>query len=312
MKLQKNKIVFVLVLSCVVLFIAVYAILTFGKDKEEALEPDRIPMPDLEENPVEYESKLEALEAIKEERETTAPAIYPEHMVDDKGYFNPDYMEYEKQRIIDSIYKASKFETPKAVVHDAEKEAVPIAKVAEKNGDENDNNGGGRGPSIQERALAHQLFFSSNPKMDPTFFSGTLGTGVLAYVDGNQIVRDGYRLDLRLGQDMLHNGGVIPKDTRVYGFVKVRPNRVMVDISRIGDLSIPLKAHDFQDGEEGIYVENHMKGEVVERGLDATIDEVNVPGLPQIGGLKRIFQRHNRAIKVDIKNNYRLTLKLEP
>lgn len=105
MKLQKNKIVFALVLVGVVLFITVYAILTFGKDKKGTLEPNRIPTPDVEENPVEYGSKLEAIEAIKEEREVVAPQLYPDHMVDDKGYFNPDYMEYEKQRIIDSVYR---------------------------------------------------------------------------------------------------------------------------------------------------------------------------------------------------------------
>lgn len=309
MKPQKNKIVFVSVLIGVVLFIVAYSIFTFGKDKKAELKPDRIPMPDLEENQKVYDSKMEALDAIEEERETTAPQIYPDHMVDDKGYFNPDYMEYEKQRIIDSLYKDSKFEIRESGVLDVPEEPAPIAKVGEDHRGESDNESGG--PSIRERARAHDLFFASGPKKDHMSFFGKLGKGVLAYVDGDQTIRDGYRLDLRLGQDILYNGVTVPKNTRLYGFVKVRPNRVMVDLAGFGDLELSLKVHDHQDGQEGIYVENHMKGEVVESGLNESIDQVNVPGLPQIGGLKRIFQRHNRAVKVDIKDNYQLMLKQE-
>ena len=55
MKLQKNKIVFVLVLVCVVLFITAYSLLTFGKEQEPELNMDQIPLPDLEESPKAYE-----------------------------------------------------------------------------------------------------------------------------------------------------------------------------------------------------------------------------------------------------------------
>lgn len=309
MKLQKNKIVFALVLVGVVLFITVYGILTFGKDKKETLEPNRIPTPDVEGNPVEYGSKLEAIEAIKEEREVIAPQLYPDHMVDDKGYFNPDYMEYEKQRIIDSVYRDPKFKQDAVAVFDMEekpeviaiKEDIPIEEIVDDT----------VLVSLQERALSHQLFFASDPKLDHASLIGGNETGILAYVDGDQVLRDGHRIDLRLGQDFEYHGVIVAKDTRIYGFVKLHPNRVLVNLARLGDLELSLTAHDLQDGQEGIYVENHMKGEVMERGLDETLGEVNVPGLPQIGGLKRIFQRHNRAIKVDIKDNYQLLLKQE-
>lgn len=309
MKPQKNKIVFAMVLVGVVLFIVVYAVLTFGKDKKNELKPDRIPMPDLEENQKVYGSKMEALDAIGEERETTAPQVYPDHMVDDKGYFNPDYMEYEKQRIIDSVYKDRKFEISRAGSLEVPEQPVPVAKVGEDHLGEIDK--ASRVSTIQERVLEHDLFFASGPKKDHVSYFGKSGKGVLAYVDGDQTIRDGYRLDLRLGQDIRYNGVTVPKNTRIYGFVKLRPNRVMVDLVGFGSLELSLKVHDLQDGQEGIYVENHMKGEVVESGLDETLGEVNVPGLPQIGGLKRIFQRHNLAIKVDVKDNYQLMLKQE-
>jgi len=304
MKLQKNKVVFVLVLACVVLFITVYAILTFGRDTKTELEPDRIPMPDLEENPVEYGSKLEALEAIKQERETTAPAIYPEHMVDDKGYFNPDYMAYEKQRIIDSIYAVGQDRYDRrlpskqaTVVHAPQpnKEIPPISDSSP------------RTKSIDTKtiALEHQLFFASKPTSSNKF-SNELP---IVRVDGHQQIREGQRLDLMLTSAITINGIHLPKYTRVYGFAKIRPNRVLVEVSQIGDHQLAFKAHDLQDGMEGLYVENHLQGAIVNQGLDETIREVNIPGVPQLGGIKNIFRKDHRAIKVEIPNNYQFILK---
>ncbi|WP_108424492.1 conjugative transposon protein TraM [Flagellimonas amoyensis] len=307
MKTQKNKIVFALVLVCVVLFITIYGIMIFGKDKKAELDPERIPIPDLEETQVEYDSKLKALEAMKEEREVTAPPIYPDHMIDDKGYFNPDYMEYEKQRIIDSVFDAGALQTgikpiinpelhppaPKAGVTDT------LTRIVETNLQN----------PIKELGLSHQLFFASNPKEHDIVEGLPNNITVKVYVDGDQTLRDGQRLDLRLSDSVYLAGNWVPKGTRLYGFVKIRPNRVMVDLPAFGENGIPWKAYDLQDDQEGIYVENHLKGELMEKGLDEAIGEMNVPGLPQIGGLNRIFQRHNRAIKVEVKGNYQLMLK---
>lgn len=303
MKTQKNKIVFVLVAVCVVVFITLYAIMTFGKEKETALDPERIPVPDLEENQTEYDSKLEALEAIKEERETMAPPLYPDHMVDDKGYFNPDYMEYEKQRIIDSVYQTSVVQVVNVPV--AKKEGMfdqaPSAIV------ETDSvNLMVSDPVLmQELELAHQLFFSAKPEPDDVM-SGR------AHVEGNQIVKDGHRLVLRLDTEIHWDVHNFSKDALIYGFVKIRPNRVLVDIVSIGGYQVHFKAFDLQDGEEGIYVENQLRGEVLETGVDATLGDINIPGVPQMSGVKRIFQRHNRSVKVAIQHQYQLHLKQVP
>jgi len=304
MKLQKNKIVFVLVLVSVVLFITVYALLTFGKDEEPKLNTDQIPLPDLEESPKVYESKLEALEAIKEERKTTAPPIYPEHMVDDKGYFNPDYMAYEKQRIIDSIYavgqdkydrRSPKRQSKAALDHKPEKKTPFIS----------DSNNVTKDIDIKTLGLEHQLFFASKPKSNNKLPNKT----PMVRVIGRQQIREGQRLELMLTSSLTINGIYLPKYTRVYGFAKIRPNRVLVEVSRLGDHPVALKAYDLQDGKEGIYVENHLKGAIVNQGLDETIREVNIPGVPQLGGIKNIFRKDNRAIKVEIPNNYQFLLK---
>ncbi|MBW8200647.1 conjugative transposon protein TraM [Flagellimonas abyssi] len=301
MKLQKNKIVFVLVLVCVVLFITAYSLLTFGKEQEPELNMDQIPLPDLEESPKAYESKLEALEAIKEEREITAPPMYPEHMVDDKGYFNPDYMEYEKQRIIDSIYVAAQ----DAPLPPKRATTLPVSKPKRENPILSDSAPITKNIETNELALEHRLFFASDPESNADFSMAT----PTVRVNGNQQIREGQRLDLMLTSAITINGTHLPKYSHVYGFVKIRPNRVLVEVSQIDNHPVSLKAYDLQDGMEGIYVENHLRGAIVNQGLDETMREVNIPGVPQLGGIKSLFRKDNRTIKVDIPNNYQLILK---
>lgn len=311
MKAQKNKIVFVLVMVCVVLFITLYGIMTFGKDKEPELDPERIPVPDLEEKQVEFKSKLRALEALKEEHEVNAPPIYPEHMIDDKGYFNPDYMEYEKQRVIDSVFSSNPLQNKRRANLDSvmvprsgmRKGTKVVEKIVEGRVEED-------APAIpMVLGLNHQQFFASNPKTAGATANFTTNGPLTVYVDGDQVVRDGQRLDLRLSQTVDLNGKRVAKDTRLYGFVRIRPNRVMVELTPSDMLPDGMKAYDAQDGREGIYLKNHLKGEVVDRSFEEVLDDFNVPGMPQLNGIKRIFQRNQRAIKIKITDHYQFLLK---
>lgn len=307
MKLQKNKIVFVLVLVCVVLFITVYALLTFGKEQEPELNTDQIPLPDLGESPKAYESKLEALEAIKEERETTAPPLYPERMVDDKGYFNPDYMEYEKQRIIDSVYSSGKLNVQRERIGGWEETPTIEPKteptLIEDPMPENPI-------TIKESALEHQLFFASDPMVRPLQVNGTADVQILVRVDGTQTVRQGYRLSMRSEEDAIINGKRIPRNTSIYGFVGFRPNRAMITIDKIDHNPVSLAAYDLQDGDEGIYIVNSFRAEAGKEVVGDAIGDINIGGLPQVRGIKALFQRDNRRIKVTVSDNYQLVLKI--
>ena len=133
MKVEKNKIVFALVILAVVLFIISYYVIAFGDDPKNGVDKNQIPVPELKEEQNQYETKLEALDAIKEEKEKTAPSLYSEHMIDEKGYFNPDYMEYEKQRIIDSVYQAGGVKYEDRVYRNIEPEnSDTISKVVKR------------------------------------------------------------------------------------------------------------------------------------------------------------------------------------
>ena len=85
----------------------------------------------------------------------------------------------------------------------------------------------------------------------------------------------------------------------------------MVEIAQVGAFQLKLQTHDLQDGQAGIYVENHLKDEIVQTSVGETLSEVNLPGLPQFGGIKRILQRDRRTIKVEVADQYQIVLKSE-
>lgn len=305
MKPQKNKIVFALVLVGVVLFIVVYALLTFGKDKKNELKPDRIPMPDLEESQKAYGSKMEALDALKEDRKTTVPPIYPDHMVDDKGYFNPDYMEYEKQRIIDSVYSSGRLTPP----WDQRKigEETPVHKPnSEPTAIEETLSALPFGPA--EQAVEHQLFFTSQPKAPKS----KNHTKILVEVDGKHILRSNGRIHLRLVEATTINGHYFPKYTVLFGTVRFRPNRTLLHITQIGHFPSPWEAYDIHDGMVGIYVENSLREEASQEVVEDMVQDVNLAGLPQVRGLKSLFQRRQRQQRVTVLDGHRLVLKPKP
>jgi len=302
MKPQQNKIVFVLVLIGVVLFIVAYSIFTFGKDKKTELNPDRIPMPDLEENQKVYESKMEALDAIEEERQTTAPQVYPDHMVDDKGFFNPDYMEYEKQRIIDSVYSSGNLATHREPVPTlketppSEPETEPI-QIEEPLPDSS--------VSATELALEQQLFFASKPKV----LEEKTNNGILVEVDGKQVLRKNSRIRLRLVKATTINGHHFPKYTVLFGTVRFRPNRTILNITQIDHVPLQWEAFDLQDGIAGLYMENSLREEATQEVMDDMVQDINIAGLPQVRGLKSVFQRSQRKQKVTVLDGHRLLLK---
>lgn len=306
MKIEKNKIVFALVILCVVLFIGAYSAMMLGDDEDPIIENNQIPVPELGDEQKEYDSKLEALDDLKEEREITAPSIYPDHMIDDKGYFNPDYMEYEKQRIIDSIYNEGhisysdrSFRKPKAKIEPRPFQKDSISKIDIKEG----------GIVSKELGLEHQLFFASNPLENENLIIQNTDAFIYVRVDGTQTVRNNYRLQMRLSKDALINGNTVRRNTPIYGFVSFKPNRTIIEIESINHKPVKLNAFDLQDGSKGIYIENSFRAEAGQEVVGDLVDDINIVGVPQVIGVKRIFQKNNRTVKVTVTDNYQLILK---
>ena len=306
MKIEKNKIVFASVLAVILTFLISYSILLMGDDESESENLEQTLVPDLDENQTAYDSKLDAINDLKEARETNAPSIYDEKLIDSLGFYDPDLPEREKERIVDSIYDAGKIKYSEKKYRN-----LGQKKVTQNNIEQIDSAEIRREQKIEtkELGLEHQLFFAAAPKPNDFSILGNTDETIYAVVDGDQIVMTKTRLRMRLTKAATINGKLIPKNTFIFGFISFQPNRALIEIENIKHHPTKLKAFDVQDGSEGIYVENNFRAEATREVMDDVIGDINIPSIPQVSGLTQVFRRTNRKIKVTVLNNYKLILK---
>ncbi len=306
MKVEKNKIVFAAVLAVIFIFLISYSVMVMGDNDSENESLQQTLIPDLEENQKEYDSKLDAINDLKEVRENNAPSIYDEKLIDSLGFYDPDLPEREKERIVDSIYDAGK-------IRYSEKRYQNLGqrKVAQKSTKQIDSSEIKREQKIEtkELGLEHQLFFAAAPKPNEFSILGNTDETIYVVVDGDQIVKANTRLRMRLTKSAIINGKQMPKNTPIFGFISFQPNRALIEIENIKHHPTKLKAFDLSDGSEGIYVENNFRAEATTEVLDDIIGDINIPTVPQVGGISKVLRRNNRNVKVTVLNNYKLILK---
>ena len=306
MKIEKNKIVFAAVLAVIFLFLISYSVMVMGDDESENENLEQTLVPDLEENQKEYNSKLDAINDLKEVRENNAPSIYNEKLIDSLGYYNPDLPELEKERIVDSIYAAGKIKYSKSSYQNPGERKIGPKKVQEIDSAEIKRE---QKIESKELGLEHQLFFAASPKPNDISIIGNTDEAIYAVADGDQVVQANSRLRMRLINTATINGRVVPKNTPVFGFISFQPNRALIQIENIDHHPTKLKAFDVQDGSEGIYVENSFREEVGTEVLNDIIQDINIPSVPQVSGVTKVLRRKNRNVKVTVLNNYKLILK---
>ena len=306
MKIEKSKIVFVSILVVIVTFLITYTIMITGDDQEhEYLEDTEVP--ELEENDQKvYESKLDAINNLKEVREKSIPSIYDEKLIDSLGYYDQELPEKEKERLIDSIYLLGQYRQEQISAATRQIEIQEPVKEKTLVTSENPTN---KKIEAKELGLEHQLFFASAPQKNEVRDTGGTDWQLKVVVDGNQVVKTNSRLRMRLLDTAIIGGKPIPKNTHVFGFISFQPNRVLIEIENIMHHPTKLKAFDLQDGSEGIYVENNFRAEASTEVLDDLIGDINIPSVPQVRGIGKVLRRSNRNVKVSVLNNYKLLLK---
>ena len=306
MKVEKNKIVFAAVLAVIFIFLISYSVMVMGGDESERKNLEQTLIPDLEENQKQYNSKLDAINDLKEVRETNAPSIYDEKLIDSLGFYSADLPTREKERIVDSIYSAGKIK-----YSDLTYQNLGNRRTSQKKVQEVDSADIKREQKIEakELGLEHQLFFAASPKPNDFSIIGHTDETIYVVVDGDQVVKANSRLRMRLTKDAMINNKQMPKNTLVFGFISFQPNRALIEIENIKHHPTKLKAFDIQDGSEGIYVQNNFRSEITTEVLDDVIGDINIPSVPEVGGITKILKRKNRSIKVTVLNNYKLILK---
>ena len=306
MKIEKNKIVFGAVITVILIFLVSYSLLVMVDDENENLHLKNTLVPELEQGSKEYDSKLDAINDLKEVRETNAPSIYDEKLIDSLGFYDTELTEKEKERMIDSIYELgrtrySQVIEQKPIPEEAISTPTPTMEIGEIEKEKK--------IQAKEMGLEHQLFFASSPTQKNIVASTETDLVLYAVVDGDQVVKTNSRIRMRLTETAKINGQWIPKNTIVFGFVSFQPNRTLIEIENVNHHPVNLKAFDLQDGSEGIYVENSFRAEVTNEVLDDIIQDINIPSVPQIGGITKVLRRNNRNVKVTVLNDYKLILK---
>jgi hypothetical protein len=309
MKIEKNKIVFIAVLAIVFIFLISYSVMVMGDDDNENDNLEQTLIPDLEENQKEYDSKLDALNDLKEVRENNAPSIYDEKLIDSMGYYDPDLPERERKRIVDSIYDAGKIQYSEKRYANFGQKKVEKKQPVEIDSAEILKELKELKIEAKELGLEHQLFFAAAPKPNELSIIDNTDATIYVVVDGDQIVKANTRLRMRLTKAATINGKLMQKNMPVFGFISFQPNRALIAIENIKHHPTKLKAFDLQDGSEGIYVENNFRAEATNEVLDDVIGDINIPTVPQVGGITKVLRRSNRNVKVTVLNNYKLILK---
>ena len=311
MKLDKKKIVFGIVIVLVIVFMVVYSMIFLTDGDDNGTQLDQPLVPQLEEAQKEYSSKLEAINDLKEVKTTNAPSIYDETFMDSTGLFDPDLIDKEKAQIVDSIYKLGRIDYTQGTYRKPVEENEVKIRATEKEPEQKTVSKPKEvtKPTLEEMALEQQLFFASNSL--PNNLNGD-NINIPAMVEITQTIGANDRLEFRTLKDVVIDGKTIPKNTVVFGIVAFQPNRVALNINNIDHIPIKLKAYDYRDGLEGLYIKNSFRAELSKELVDDVVEDINVPGVPQVKGLKSIFKRSNRKVKVTVNKNYKILLKVVP
>ncbi len=311
MKIEKNKIVFGTVLLCILVFIIAYTALIMGEEEDSDIDSNKIPLPELNNDQVIYKTKLDALKAIRKEKQVNAPSIYNDRLLDSLGVYDPNLLEKEKKQLIDSIYYNEHLiyaeHTYENIPMSSSEvvEYIPNAPAIESVEVRNDNM-----IYAKEIALEQQLFFASHPVKNELNLIANTDDMIYVEIDGKQVIKANSRIRMRLMAAARINGKVIRRNTVVYGFISFKPNRALIEIQNINHHPTRLKAFDLADGSEGIYIENSFRAEATQKGITDMVDDINIAGVPQVSGFKSLFQRNRRTIKVTVNDSYRLILKV--
>ena len=299
MKIDKNKVIFISVIGVIVLFMVVYSISFFGgSDEEQEQTLKNTFVPELDQDVVEYNNRLQAVDELKEERVRTAPSIYDERKIDEDGVFDNDLTRKKKQRMIDSIYANGQMDYNKPQSANTTPPQEDWKTV--------------RGRINSEIRESHSSFFESaeiQPESEVSESLGETDPVIYAEINGDQKVMANGRVQMRLTRPHMINGLLYPVNTYVYGFVTFGPNRCFISINHVDQLPASLTVYDYEDGGKGLYVINSFKQDAQGIVIDETVQDVQIPGMRNIRGLKNLFRRSNRNVKVTVVNKYQVLIK---
>ena len=298
---RKNAVVIggVVLLTCIIVAYGFWGMETNKKATEEQIGNPGVPA--LSGETEEYQSRKEAVDQLREERDRVPPSLYPD--MDSETYepYDPYLEEKEKNRLMDSILKSG----PEPEEYYFEPLASP---VMEKDTSSTIIVNEVTNPPVHIPGKGHLEFFfvSKDQKSIPSEDSSA---SFRVSVNGDQVIRKEECLELRIIDPIKIGKDSLASNSLIYARAGFRANRLLLEITGNSIPGGKLVAYDLSDGLEGIYIENSFRSQVTTEVLDDVIQDINISGVPQVRGLKAIFQRDNRNIKVKVLHQHHLILK---
>ncbi len=168
----------------------------------------------------------------------------------------------------------------------------------------------------KQTTTREELFNDSSDEVSSALQSETT---IAAVIHGEQSIRNGSSVKIRTTQDYTLNGTLIPKNTFVFGQVRITDNRINININGFkvngAIISIPLIVYD-EDGSVGLKLVTGSGEGVTDKAIDVADGSSRniLSDVPIVGGVaqaaKDILRSRNSKEKlVVLASNYKLTLK---
>lgn len=156
---------------------------------------------------------------------------------------------------------------------------------------------------------------------EPNQLPDKQSNAIQAVVHDTQELVDGSTVKIRLLQDVVVNGQLIPKGF-VFGTASINGERLSIKITSVHDrssiLPVSLAAYDL-DGLEGIYIPGAIERDVAKQSSDQAMQGLQFMTMDQslgaqaasagIQAAKGLFSKKVKLVKVTVKAGYQILLK---
>jgi hypothetical protein len=138
---------------------------------------------------------------------------------------------------------------------------------------------------------------------------------IYASVHTNQTIRNNERVKLITTKEFSYKNKKYEANTVVYGFAKIQPNRLLIEINKINQTDIKLEVYDSEDSGKGLYIltpnlNASLQKELKKEGIVQTEDLGNLSSIPFSKTILSVFEKKVKEEKVQLLNNYKVIIKI--
>lgn len=226
------------------------------------------------------------------------------------------------EEVMNNIQRQKEITAPEAnpniTPENTAKHSNTIARLVSYKKDIPEDESGEQKPEKSQKTIHRsKLFIDSSD--DVASINTNNEIAIPAVIHGEQAIRDGSSVKIRTTQDCTIDGTPVPKNTFVFGQVRIGENRININIVgfRINGtiVSTPLTVYD-QDGSLGLMLIGGSGEGVTDKAIDVADGSSSniLSSVPIVGGVAQatkdiLRSRQTKSKQVILSSNYKLILK---